>query len=123
MGLFRSRKNKSSGEPSTVSLENHEHANELMSKNETLAVAREASVDKDAVSKLEGDADAVTPEAEDESKYPAGPKLWLLVLGLCLAIWVIALDNSSKLSPSMATARIVLVPNHKRDTIARWNIC
>ncbi|KAH0131968.1 hypothetical protein KCU67_g16694, partial [Aureobasidium melanogenum] len=94
MGLFRSRKNKSSGKPSTASLENHEHADESMSKNETLAAVREASVDKDAVSKLEGDADAVTPEAEDESKYPTGPKLWLLVLGLCLAIWVIALDNS-----------------------------
>lgn len=123
MGLFRSRKNKSSGKPSTVSLENHEHADESMSKNETLAAVREASVDKDAVSKLEGDADAVTPEAEDESKYPTGPKLWLLVLGLCLAIWVIALDNSSKHIPLLATTRGVTMPNHKRDTIARWNIC
>ncbi|KAH0413975.1 putative major facilitator superfamily transporter, partial [Aureobasidium melanogenum] len=92
--LFRSRKNKSSGGPSTVSLENHEHTDESMSKNETLAAVREASVDKDAVSKLEGDGSAVIPGAEDESKYPTGPKLWLLVLGLCLAIWVIALDNS-----------------------------
>ncbi|KAG9845679.1 putative major facilitator superfamily transporter, partial [Aureobasidium melanogenum] len=94
MGLFRSRKNKSSGEPSIVSLKDYEHEDESMDKNETSTGVREASVDKDAVSKLEGDASAVTPEAEDESKYPTGPKLWLLVLGLCLAIWVIALDNS-----------------------------
>ena len=96
MGLFRSRKNKSLGEPSTVPLEDCEHADESTSKADTVAAVREASLDKDAEAKLEGEASAVAVEAEDESKYPTGPKLWLLVLGLCLAIWVIALDNSSK---------------------------
>lgn len=57
--------------------------------------AREASVDKDAVLETQGDKEE-TPqqEAEDESKYPTGPKLWMLVTGLCLAIWVVALDNT-----------------------------
>lgn len=105
MGLFRSRKTNTLGGPSTVPLEDYEHAGQSMGKSETVAAVREASVDKDTVSKVEGDASAVALEAEDESKYPTGPKLWLLVLGLCLAIWVIALDNSSKSLPCLLTVR------------------
>ncbi|KAI4783393.1 putative major facilitator superfamily transporter [Aureobasidium sp. EXF-3400] len=91
MGLF---KNKTSGGSRTVPLEEHERGDDSMSKAEAVTAVREDSVDKDAVSKAEGDADAASRQAEDESKYPTGPKLWLLVLGLCLAIWVVALDNS-----------------------------
>lgn len=123
MGLFRSRKNKSSGEPSTVPLEDYEQADESMSKAETVAAVREtSSVDKGTISKVE-EASAATPGAEDESKYPTGPKLWLLVLGLALAIWVVALDNSSKSVPSMVTARTILVPNHKQDMAGRIDLC
>lgn len=100
MGLFRSRKNKTLGEPSTIPLEDYEQTDESMSKAKTVAAVREtSSVDKGTISRVE-EASAAAPEAEDESKYPTGPKLWLLVLGLALAIWVIALDNSSKAVPS-----------------------
>lgn len=92
MGLF---KNETLDGPRSVPLEEHERGVDSMSKAEAVTDVREASVDKDAVSKAEGDADTATRVAEDESKYPTGPKLWLLVLGLCLAIWVVALDNSS----------------------------
>ena len=96
MGLFRSRKS-AAVEPNMVALEEHHKGGEdLTSKVEAVTNVREASVDKDAPSKTEGDASATTRVAEDESKYPTGPKLWLLVLGLCLTIWVVALDNSSK---------------------------
>jgi fucose permease len=40
-----------------------------------------------------GDGEA-TEEAEDESKYLSGLKLWILSLGLCLTTFVIALDNT-----------------------------
>ncbi|THZ77797.1 putative major facilitator superfamily transporter [Aureobasidium pullulans] len=94
MGLFRSRKS-AAVEPNMVALEEHHKGGEdLTSKVEAVTDVREASVDKDAPSKTEGDASATTRVAEDESKYPTGPKLWLLVLGLCLTIWVVALDNS-----------------------------
>lgn len=88
-------------------LEDYEHADDSISKADTVAAVLETSLDKP---KSEEDTSAITPEAEDESKYPTGPKLWLLVLGLCLAIWVIALDNSSKFVLSMVTARNVSVP-------------
>ncbi|KAH0292593.1 putative major facilitator superfamily transporter, partial [Aureobasidium sp. EXF-3399] len=91
MGLF---KNKTIGGPHTVPQEEHEGGVDSMSKAEAVTAVREESVDKDAASKAEGDTDAASRVAEDESKYPTGPKLWLLVLGLCLAIWVVALDNS-----------------------------
>lgn len=112
MGLFRSRRSNTSGGPSIVPLEDYEHADESTNKADTVAAVRETSFDK---SKSEEDTSAATTEAEDESKYPTGPKLWLLVLGLCLAIWVIALDNSSKLILSMVTARNVLVPRIAND--------
>lgn len=92
MKLF---KNKTLDSPHTVPLEEHEGGVDSMSKAEAVTAVREDSVDKDAVSKAEGGTDAASRVAEDESKYPTGPKLWLLVLGLCLAIWVVALDNSS----------------------------
>ena len=96
MGLFRSRKS-AAVEPTTVALdEQNKGGDDLTGKVETVTDVREASVDKDAASKAEGDLSATTRVAEDESKYPTGPKLWLLVLGLCLTIWVVALDNSSK---------------------------
>ncbi|CAD0107304.1 unnamed protein product [Aureobasidium uvarum] len=95
MGLFSSlKKNKTVEEPRTTPLEVDEHGDESISKAEATTAVREASVDKDALSKSEKDTSAASQQAEDESKYPTGPKLWLLVLGLCLAIWVIALDNS-----------------------------
>lgn len=42
------------------------------------------------------DTDSASPEVEveDESKYPGGFKLVALTLGLCLACWVVALDNT-----------------------------
>ena len=98
MGLF---KNKTLGGPRTVPLEKHERGDDSMGKTEAVTAVREDSVDKDAVSKSEGDANVVSRAAEDESKYPTGPKLWLLVLGLCLAIWVVALDNSSTFGSSL----------------------
>jgi hypothetical protein len=99
MGLF---KNKTLGGSRTVPLEEQERGDDSMTKAEAVTAVREDSVDKDAVSKAEGEADAASRQAEDESKYPTGPKLWLLVLGLCLAIWVVALDNSSTFVPSLA---------------------
>ena len=33
-------------------------------------------------------------ETEDETKYPKGLQLALLTLGLCLATWIVALDNT-----------------------------
>ncbi|KAI4748474.1 putative major facilitator superfamily transporter [Aureobasidium sp. EXF-12298] len=104
MGLF---KNKTSGGSRTVPLEEHERGDDSMSKAEAVTAVREDSVDKDAVSKAEGDADADSRQAEDESKYPTGPKLWLLVLGLCLAIWVVALDNSSTFVPSLVIHELI----------------
>ncbi|KAI4765557.1 putative major facilitator superfamily transporter [Aureobasidium sp. EXF-12344] len=104
MGLF---KNKTSGGSRTVPLEEHERGDDSMSKAEAVTAVREDSVDKDAVSKAEGDADAASRQAEDESKYPTGPKLWLLVLGLCLAIWVVALDNSSTFVPSLVIHELI----------------
>lgn len=98
MGLF---KNKTSDGPHSVPLEEHKGGVDSMSKAEAVTDVREASVDKDALSKADGDAAAPSRVAEDESKYPTGPKLWLLVLGLCLAIWVVALDNSSMFAPSL----------------------
>jgi fucose permease len=38
--------------------------------------------------------EAPIEEAEDDSKYPSGLKLWILSLGLCLTTFVIALDNT-----------------------------
>lgn len=105
MGLF---KNKTMSGPSAVPLEEHKGGDDPMSKAEAVTAVREASVDKDASSKAEGDADAASRVAEDESKYPTGPKLWLLVLGLCLAIWVVALDNSSRFAPSLVSPYTVV---------------
>lgn len=41
-------------------------------------------------------------EAEDESKYPGGAALTILTIGLCLATFVVALDNTiiGQLSPN-----------------------
>ncbi|CAD0016253.1 unnamed protein product [Aureobasidium pullulans] len=110
MGLFRSRKS-AAVEPNMVALEEHHKGGEdLTSKVEAVTNVREASVDKDAPSKTEGDASATTRVAEDESKYPTGPKLWLLVLGLCLTIWVVALDNSTIQRSYMSRGLILAVP-------------
>ncbi|KAI9713859.1 MAG: hypothetical protein M1820_000589 [Bogoriella megaspora] len=38
--------------------------------------------------------DATAEDVEDESKYPGGFKLAILTLGLCLALFVVALDNT-----------------------------
>jgi hypothetical protein len=104
MGLFSSfkTKDKTLEGPHTVPLEEYERGEDSVSKAEATTAVREASVDKDATSKSEKDTDAASRVAEDESKYPTGPKLWLLVLGLCLAIWVVALDNSSTFAPSLS---------------------
>jgi hypothetical protein len=111
MGLLSSfkTKDKTSGGPHTVPLEEHERGDDLTSKAEATSAVREASVDKDAVVKTEEDADAAPRVADDESKYPTGPKLWLLVTGLCLAIWVVALDNSSTFAPSSVHLHVVVV--------------
>jgi hypothetical protein len=104
MGLLSSfkTKDKTLEGPRTEPLEQHERGEDSVSKVEATTAVRVASVDKDAVSKTEDHTDAASRVAEDESKYPTGPKLWLLVLGLCLAIWVVALDNSSTFAPSLS---------------------
>ncbi|KAI5205377.1 putative major facilitator superfamily transporter [Aureobasidium subglaciale] len=89
MGLFRSSRG-ATAESTVIELESHERGGGSVGKAEAVAAIRE----EDAASKAEGDTDAPARAAEDESKYPHGPKLWLLVLGLCLTIWVVALDNS-----------------------------
>ena len=38
--------------------------------------------------------EADAEEEEDESKYLSGPKLWILTFGLCMSIFVVALDNT-----------------------------
>lgn len=47
---------------------------------------------KDEVNEKEDTAEG--EEAEDESKYPGGVALTLLTFGLCLALFVVALDNT-----------------------------
>jgi hypothetical protein len=101
LSLFKT-KDKTLEGPRTEPLEEHERGEDSVSKAEATTAVREASVDKDAVSKTEKDAEGASRVAEDESKYPTGPKLWLLVLGLCLAIWVVALDNSSTFAPFLS---------------------
>jgi hypothetical protein len=111
MGLFTSfkTKDKTLGGPHTLPLEEHERGDDLTSKEEATTAVREASVDRDAVVKTEEDADAAPRVADDESKYPTGPKLWLLVTGLCLAIWVVALDNSSTFALSLVHPHVVVI--------------
>ncbi|KAI5263785.1 putative major facilitator superfamily transporter [Aureobasidium subglaciale] len=100
MGLFRSSRG-ATAESNVIELESHEGGDGPVGKSVT--AIREDSVDKDATSSGEGETDAPARAAEDESKYPHGPKLWLLVLGLCLTIWVVALDNSI-----IATATLII---------------
>lgn len=51
-------------------------------------------VQKDATTTDVTGAPAEDEEAEDESKYISGLKLWTLSFGLCLTTFVIALDNT-----------------------------
>ncbi|KAK0726270.1 major facilitator superfamily domain-containing protein [Apiosordaria backusii] len=47
--------------------------------------------------KASGEDTAVEADAapeDDESQYPSGPKLWLVLLSLCLAIFLVALDQT-----------------------------
>ena len=41
-----------------------------------------------------GTAENTVDDQNDDSKYPRGAKLWILTFGLCLAIFVVALDNT-----------------------------
>ena len=44
-----------------------------------------------------GEAVNSTEEVEDESKYPSGAKLLVLTFGLCMATFVVALDNTVRM--------------------------
>jgi hypothetical protein len=95
MRLFRSSKDTTTA----TTLQPHvaEQQNDgLDSKAEAVTAIRTSSTSKDkqVAVKAKGEDNAAAREAEDESKYPTGVKHWLLVLGLCLAIWLVALDNS-----------------------------
>jgi Major Facilitator Superfamily len=47
-----------------------------------------------SMSAATGDSDAGQPGEDDESKYPKGGPLAILTFGLCLATFVVALDNT-----------------------------
>ena len=49
---------------------------------------------KRSMSAATGDSDAGQPGEDDESKYPKGGPLAILTFGLCLATFVVALDNT-----------------------------
>jgi fucose permease len=49
---------------------------------------------KRSLSAATGDSDAGQPGEDDESKYPKGGPLAILTFGLCLATFVVALDNT-----------------------------
>lgn len=52
-------------------------------------IGNEKSVSADVASNIEGG-----PAAENESEYPAGLKLWLVILALCLSVFLVALDQT-----------------------------
>lgn len=62
-------------------------------KNKEVAVEDGDRAARASAEGKKGD-EETTEEAEDESKYLSGLRLWVLSLGLCLTTFVIALDNT-----------------------------
>lgn len=101
MGLVKSFK---STKLRSGASEEHQQGGDDTAKVETVTAVRETS-------KVESDLSSDAQEAEDESKYPTGPKLWVLVLGLCLAIWVVALDNTIIATASKSIDVVAVLPD------------
>ncbi|KAK4194569.1 putative MFS toxin efflux pump [Triangularia verruculosa] len=74
----------SSSIPHTTMLgENHENGPTALAQPDTKPSTEDATGS-------EGD----TLPKDDDSQYPTGPKLWLVLLSLCLAIFLVALDQT-----------------------------
>lgn len=88
---------KGHSETSETSTHDHSHAEKQLENGGTKEIAgghEQAVAAKDANQVSEADNNDAAAEPEDESKYLSGFKLGILTLGLCLTIFVIALDNT-----------------------------
>ncbi|KAL8787632.1 MAG: hypothetical protein Q9195_007678 [Heterodermia aff. obscurata] len=80
---------------STQSTELKENAIEQDDSKEDIAAPGEKTGNEDTVKEKEGEtADNTVDDQNDESKYPGGGTLALLTFGLCMATFVVALDNT-----------------------------
>lgn len=84
-------------EPNTESTSEEEKAdhpqNGIVTENYTKHEHGDAD-EKTAQQRGNGAADDTVDEQNNESKYPGGAKLVVLTFGLCMAIFVVALDNT-----------------------------
>ncbi|KAI0144375.1 major facilitator superfamily domain-containing protein [Xylariaceae sp. FL1272] len=73
----------------------YENANELdRSHHQKMGELSSASEAKPEANSSDADGSAAEEKQEDESQYPSGIRLGLVMLALCLAVFLVSLDNS-----------------------------
>ncbi|KAF2796245.1 MFS general substrate transporter [Melanomma pulvis-pyrius CBS 109.77] len=88
---------KGHSETSETSTHDHSHAEKQLENGGTKEIAgghEQEVAPEDTNQASEAENNDAAAEPEDESKYLSGFKLGILTLGLCLTIFVIALDNT-----------------------------